>query len=165
VTVNTNAATLKWNAAFYPGIQIPTTVNPDCTKCDPRADPFPGEVRVGLYEGAHYDHCACYRPAFDCMMRNFGTFCPVCIRRIAQVLQPYQPANNPLRVFNANRKGNSFSLSVQTTFGRNYALDYKNSLAQSDWTELPAVTGNGDVTTLTDPDATGAQRFYRVRQW
>lgn len=165
VTVETNPARVKWNAAFYPAISIPTTTNPDCSKCDPRGDPFPGQVRVGLYEGAHYYHCDCYRPAFSCMMRDYGTFCPVCIRRMVQVLQPYQPANGPLALSNPARTNHSFSLSLPTSGGKTYALEFKDSLTQSVWTELPAVTGNGDVMILTDPAATNAQRFYRVRQW
>jgi hypothetical protein len=30
---------------------------------------------------------------------------------------------------------------------------------------LPLVAGSGGTLTLTDPTATNAQRFYRVRQW
>jgi IgA Peptidase M64 len=57
LTVETNPALVKWHSLFYPGIAIPTTTNADCTKCDPQGDPFPGEQRVGLYEGADYFHC------------------------------------------------------------------------------------------------------------
>ncbi len=60
---------------------------------------------------------------------------------------------------------NCFSVSVPTQSGRVYRLEYKTSLANADWTALPLVAGNGGVRTLTDATATGAQRFYRVRQW
>jgi hypothetical protein len=96
LTVETNAALVKWHTLFYPGIAIPTTTNADCTKCDPQGDPFPGEQRVGLYEGADYFHCKAYRPVFDCKFRHLSAdFCPVCRQRMLQVLQPFQPANSP----------------------------------------------------------------------
>ncbi len=60
---------------------------------------------------------------------------------------------------------NGFSVSVPTQSGRVYRLEYKNSLADGNWTALPLVAGNGGVRTLSDPTAAGAQRFYRVRQW
>jgi hypothetical protein len=58
-----------------------------------------------------------------------------------------------------------FSVSVSTQSGRVYRLEYKNSLAEPAWTPLPLVAGAGHERTLTDPTATGAQRFYRVRRW
>jgi alpha-tubulin suppressor-like RCC1 family protein len=58
-----------------------------------------------------------------------------------------------------------FSVSLPTRSGRVYLLEYKNSLADSNWTGLPLVAGNGGVITLSDPTANGSQRFYRVRQW
>jgi alpha-tubulin suppressor-like RCC1 family protein len=58
-----------------------------------------------------------------------------------------------------------FSASLPTRSGKVYLLEYKNSLADSNWTGLPLVAGNGGVITLTDPTANGSQRFYRVRQW
>lgn len=96
LTIETNPALVKWSALFYPGIAIPTTTNADCTMCDSQGNPFPGEQRVGLYEGAHYFHCDAYRPVFSCKFRNLGSdFCAVCQQRMQQVLQPFQPANSP----------------------------------------------------------------------
>jgi len=54
---------------------------------------------------------------------------------------------------------------LPTQYGRVYALEYKNSLTDSQWTALPLVAGNGGLRTLSDPTATGQQRFYRVRRW
>lgn len=59
----------------------------------------------------------------------------------------------------------SFSFSLPTQNGKVYAMEYKNSLADNNWTALPLIAGTGGVLTLTDPTATGAQRYYRVRQW
>jgi alpha-tubulin suppressor-like RCC1 family protein len=58
-----------------------------------------------------------------------------------------------------------FSVSLPTQSGRVYRLEYKHSLADPDWTPLPLVAGTGHAQTLTDPTATGKQRFYRVRRW
>ncbi len=95
VTIETNPALIKWASLIAGGTAIPTTQNANCAVCDPQPDPAPGMTVVGLYEGAHYYHCDAYRPAFHCMMRNFGVFCPVCEQRILQTLEPFQPANTP----------------------------------------------------------------------
>ena len=60
---------------------------------------------------------------------------------------------------------NGFRASVPTENGRVYRLEYKNSLADSNWNRLPLVAGTGAWVSLTDSTATGAQRFYRVRRW
>jgi hypothetical protein len=60
---------------------------------------------------------------------------------------------------------NGFSVSLPTEWSRVYALEYKTSLTDSQWTALPLVAGNGSSRTLTDPTAAGQQRFYRVRRW
>jgi M6 family metalloprotease-like protein len=70
-----------------------------------------------------------------------------------------------LRLTNPVRKGSEFSARLRTRHGKNYALEFKNSLAATNWTALPAVTGNGALRILIDPGATTPRRFYRVRQW
>jgi len=59
-------------------------------------------------------------------------------------------------------KGN-FAVSVDSLTGNNYILEYTDDLASGQWTPLPAVAGDGTTLTLTDPSATSAKRFYRVR--
>jgi len=60
----------------------------------------------------------------------------------------------------------TFSFSVPTRSGRVYAVELKNSLADAKWTPaLPLLAGDGRIRTLTYEITTGAQRFYRVRQW
>jgi hyaluronate lyase len=61
--------------------------------------------------------------------------------------------------------GSSASLVVPTLYRKQYALEFKNSLAETNWTTLPAVSGNGALRELSDPDASVPQRFYRLRQW
>jgi hypothetical protein len=95
VTTVTDIAQLKWGALVDEGTDIPTTENEDCEECDGQPDPTPDDVVVGLYEGAHYYHCDGYRPEFNCMMRDFSPFCPVCTARILETLEPFQPDNTP----------------------------------------------------------------------
>jgi hypothetical protein len=66
---------------------------------------------------------------------------------------------------NPRRSDGSFSVSLPTGSGRVYALEFKDSLANPNWTALPLLAGNGGLLTLTDSSATGGQRFYRVWQW
>ena len=69
------------------------------------------------------------------------------------------------QLLNPAWKGHRFSAMAQTLSPRNYALEYKDSLAATNWTAVSTNAGNGALRILTDPAATGAQRFYRMRQW
>jgi hypothetical protein len=69
------------------------------------------------------------------------------------------------RLLNPARKGSRFSALVQTLNRKSYALECKNALAAANWTALYTNTGNGALRILTDPTASGTQRFYRMRQW
>ena len=69
------------------------------------------------------------------------------------------------RLMNPVRKGSQFSATVQTLARGSYALEYKDSLGATNWTEACIQPGNGALRILTDPAATGTQRFYRMRQW
>jgi hypothetical protein len=93
VTIETDPDLVKWSDLILNTTPVPTTENADCTDCDTQGNPYPGQTVVGLYEGAHYYHCDVFRPAFNCMMRNFAPFCPVCTERILEVLEPFQPDN------------------------------------------------------------------------
>jgi hypothetical protein len=52
---------------------------------------------------------------------------------------------------------------VDTISEKNYALEFKSSLQDNEWTALPSVAGDGTVKTLRDMSANGPQRFYRVQ--
>lgn len=56
-----------------------------------------------------------------------------------------------------------FSVHVTSAPGRNYRLEYTDSLCQVNWVAFPWVAGDGSDLKLTDPAATATQRFYRVR--
>ncbi len=63
------------------------------------------------------------------------------------------------------RKGGTFTVWGQTLARKNYALEYKSSLTQSNWTPLPTVQGNSALLPFSDPTATNGSRIYRVRRW
>jgi hypothetical protein len=71
----------------------------------------------------------------------------------------------PPRLFTPVWKDSRFGLLVQTLAREHYALEFKNSLSDTNWTALPAVSGSGSLKLLLDPDATVPQRFYRVGEW
>jgi hypothetical protein len=69
------------------------------------------------------------------------------------------------RLLNPAFKGGRFSALVQSLNRKTYALEFKDSLITTNWTAGPGVPGNGALRLLTDPTATGTQRFYRARWW
>jgi T5SS/PEP-CTERM-associated repeat protein len=60
--------------------------------------------------------------------------------------------------------GSDATLYFTTLTGLNYVVEYKNVINDTNWTAIaPAVTGNGNVMTITDTNAVAETRFYRVR--
>lgn len=92
VSAHGDRAANKWRELVAADTPMPTTTNPDCTKCDERPSPFSAET-VGAFEGAGYYHCGLYRPQYDCRMRTLGRpYCAVCERVIRDVLAKHMPA-------------------------------------------------------------------------
>lgn len=91
VTTKFKRSEIKWNHLILLSTQLPTTENLNCSICDPQGNPYPSST-VGIYEGAHYYHCDCYRPQFHCMMRDLAPFCAVCREVIVATMTPYLPA-------------------------------------------------------------------------
>jgi hypothetical protein len=92
VTRDTNRASIKWKSVLSSSVDaLPTTTNANCSQCDPQPNPHAAGY-VGAYEGARYMHCGCYRPSYDCRMRNLGQpFCGACRKAIRDALTPYLP--------------------------------------------------------------------------
>jgi hypothetical protein len=72
VTAVNTLTGLKWASLVVPTTPIPTTTNPDltCLTCDTQPSPV-AVGTVGLFEGAEYVACGCYRPEYNCLMRTF----------------------------------------------------------------------------------------------
>lgn len=59
--------------------------------------------------------------------------------------------------------GGTFSFTVPTAPGVTYVIEYSGVASGGAWTPVLVIFGDGTVMTFTDTNATGAQRFYRVR--
>lgn len=59
--------------------------------------------------------------------------------------------------------GNTYSASIATVNNVTYVLQYKSSVLQSSWTDVASTIGDGTVQTLTDPNATGSEKIYRLQ--
>ena len=69
------------------------------------------------------------------------------------------------RLLSPVRQGSRFSALVQTLDRQNYALEFNNTVATTNWSAVVTNAGNGGLVQLKDPAATASQRFYRVRRW
>ncbi len=65
-------------------------------------------------------------------------------------------------VFNPRLFGDAFSVSVMTQNGKDYLLQYKNLLTETNWISLPETAGDGTVKILSDSNPSVLKRFYRV---
>ena len=57
----------------------------------------------------------------------------------------------------------TFVVSVPTANGVVYVLESIDNLGGTNWVQVSSLTGNGGSMTLSDPAATSASRFYRVK--
>jgi hypothetical protein len=69
----------------------------------------------------------------------------------------------PLRAEDPVYSNGVFGVSVQTRSGKDYRLEYKDSLEDSNWNGLASQPGDGMVMRLTAP-ASAPRRFFRVRE-
>ena len=70
---------------------------------------------------------------------------------------------NPTVISDTRMVGQTLNIDVSTTVGSTYTLEYKDSLADANWTSAQSQTGTGGIITLSDNTATSPARFYRVR--
>ncbi len=65
-------------------------------------------------------------------------------------------------LLNAGKNGSTFYVSVPTTVSNTYVLEYKDSLAGTNWSDLQPFTGDGTIRLITYP-AFSDQEFFRLR--
>jgi len=65
-------------------------------------------------------------------------------------------------LFAPTKVGNNFIVSIQTEPGKTYTVQYVDSLSALNWQNLPSITGDGTVKTVTNSAPNVAQRFYRL---
>jgi len=70
-------------------------------------------------------------------------------------------AANPTLSVSALNPG-TVDLSFPTELGPAYAIEYKETLDDSNWTELAVTNGTGNPQTVTDSSPNGASRLYRL---
>ena len=65
-------------------------------------------------------------------------------------------------VFAPAKIGNNFIVSFLTSPGNTYIVQYTDALSPQSWQNLPAISGNGAVESVTNFAPGVAQRFYRL---
>jgi len=68
----------------------------------------------------------------------------------------------PVTLQNLTRVGSDFVFSFASQSGHTYKSQYTDALGGSNWEVSATVAGTGSTLTVTNKNATGAQRFYRV---
>jgi hypothetical protein len=81
------------------------------------------------------------------------------------VLVDNQPAASFVVATDLCLSNGTFLVTVASTKGKTYCLEYKDALEESDWKTLPPSSAEGESTVLLDANTTGPARFYRVRKW
>ncbi len=74
------------------------------------------------------------------------------------------PSPPALRLVNPSRKSQSFTVTIPSTEpGKTIFFEYKNSMADPNWTTLSTTVADGSMQILSDASPMNGQRFYRVR--
>lgn len=72
-------------------------------------------------------------------------------------------ATLPVILFNLQHSSSAVSFSFASQAGVTYHAEYATALPAIEWHPLTTIAGDGAVKTVTDPNLSGQQRFYRVR--
>lgn len=62
----------------------------------------------------------------------------------------------------STKTGGGFGTSFGTDAGRSYVVEFKNALTNASWTLLTNVVGTGSPAIISDPGATGPERYYKI---
>jgi hypothetical protein len=86
---------------------------------------------------------------------------PGSIRAFQQVSSGAAPV---VTLLNANRAGQSFSFEFEPVGRRTYRVQFKGALTDANWTNLTGFqdAASGTRRKITDPNAAGKSKFYRV---
>ncbi|MEX2382642.1 MAG: hypothetical protein WD490_09680 [Opitutales bacterium] len=78
-------------------------------------------------------------------------------------LSPVEPDPPVLpEIVQLERSNNIFQLTFTTEEGREYTVQFVDSLNSNEWQVLDVITGTGETREVADPDAGGPMRFYRI---
>jgi hypothetical protein len=144
VTRTSAVAELKWAAFVHGGTALPT---PD------------GVAGVGAFEGGFNRRHGISRPAFDCLMRRFSTFCPVCAEamyaNIAAAVGAERPAAPTLV---APRDGDPPEAFFEAAFDVDDLARVVSARAVVDGAPAGAVSATAPYGVVLDARALGAGR-------
>jgi hypothetical protein len=70
------------------------------------------------------------------------------------------PVSNPV-ILNPARSGNLFTFAINTVSNRNYIIEYKTNLTDTNWQIFESLPGNGNQQVITVPIGPDTHRFYR----
>ena len=68
----------------------------------------------------------------------------------------------PYKFAGATKVGSTYGVSFNTDNGRSYIVKYKDALTNATWLLLTNVVGTGSAAVISDPTATGPERYYRI---
>ena len=99
-------------------------------------------------------------------LTDAGNYTVVVTNQVGSTISPpaaLQVISGGLTITFANRTGSTNTIATPSVTGLTYTLQYKNSLSDTNWTDiLPSTSGTGNSLLLIDATATGTTRFYRV---
>jgi hypothetical protein len=71
-------------------------------------------------------------------------------------------SNVSVRLLNPRQSGSNFAFDFQTVSGKTYTIEYKNALADANWSAVaPSISGDGTLHTVSYPLT--ANRLYRLK--
>lgn len=73
------------------------------------------------------------------------------------------PDESGLRINRIRQSNTKATLAFMTNTGLTYTVEYAGTLPADNWTALTTLSGDGTERIVSDSNATGPQRFYRVR--
>jgi len=68
----------------------------------------------------------------------------------------------PVVIFSPTLAGTNFVFYFATDLGKNYTVQYKDSLNDTNWQNAQTIPGDGTTNTFFIPVADAAQRFFRL---
>ncbi len=81
------------------------------------------------------------------------------------IIDPVPTVLSPLRLQMVRQTGDLVTISWSAVAGRNYQVQYKTALSQSDWLNLGSpLTAVSSTLSVTDAIGQNSQRFYRIAQ-
>lgn len=97
---------------------------------------------------------------------NQGTYTVVISNALGSITSApatLQVLVTPYSFAGSTKGGGGFGTTFATDSGRGYVVEFKDYLTNANWTLLTNVVGTGSPATISDPGATGPERYYRIR--